>query len=96
MSAVNAADVIGKPVQRGLAAQDANAAFASLRIEVVPSAWDDAANVGALGGRLHRSGVSLGDRACLVLGLARGLPVLTTDRRLAGQTDLGTGVRLIR
>ena len=40
-------------------------------------------------------GLGLGDRACLALGLRRGLPVLTAERQWAG-LDLGVAVNLIR
>jgi ribonuclease VapC len=40
-------------------------------------------------------GLSLGDRACLALGEALGLPVLTADRAWA-DLDLGVEVVLIR
>lgn len=42
----------------------------------------------------HR-GLSLADRACLGLGLARGWPVVTADRAWA-DLDLGVTVQLIR
>ena len=40
-------------------------------------------------------GLSLADRACLALGLVRGLPVVTADRGW-GQLEIGVAVELIR
>jgi len=45
--------------------------------------------------RTRQFGLSLGDRACLALGAARGLPVLTADRSWA-ELSIGVEVRLIR
>ena len=86
ISAVNWAETLTKLADIG---QDPESTAARLRDEgllgqllaIVP--FDEA---GALEtGRLRRATrhlkLSLGDRACLALGRARGLPVLTTDRR---------------
>jgi PIN domain nuclease of toxin-antitoxin system len=43
----------------------------------------------------RQAGLSLGDRACLALGLTRGLPVLTADRVWA-QLDVGVEVVVCR
>lgn len=40
-------------------------------------------------------GLSLGDRACLALGMKMNLPVLTADRAWA-KLDLGVQVNLLR
>jgi len=45
--------------------------------------------------RLGRPTRSLGDRACLALATARGLPVLSADRSWA-RRDVGVEVQLIR
>ncbi len=66
-----------------------------LRLETV--AFDEAAALSAANLRAATKpfGLSLGDRACLALAMARGLPVLTADQAWAN-LDLGIEVRLIR
>ena len=44
-----------------------------------------------------RFGLSLGDRACIAQAMCAGLPILTSDRRMAEATDaLNLDIRLIR
>jgi ribonuclease VapC len=62
---------------------------------VAPFDADQAVEVGGLEPALRGRGISLGDRACLMLARARGLPVLTGDRKWA-ELDLGVEVRLFR
>ncbi len=69
--------------------------FDGLKLTIEPFGGERAWRVGLLSRRLPRSGISLGDRACLALALELGLPVLTGDRIWAG-LDLGLDIRLIR
>lgn len=94
-SAVNVAEAGSKLVDRGMGEHDMRAAIAGLGLNVV--AFDESAALAAatLCARTRKSGLSLGDRACLALGMARNLPVLTADRSWAG-LDLGVEIRLIR
>ena len=56
-----------------------------------------AALVGDLRPRTKALGLSFGDRACLALARTLGMPVLTSDRRLAeAATITGLDIRLIR
>jgi ribonuclease VapC len=66
-----------------------------LRLRIIP--FDETAALAAARLRpiTKAYGLSLGDRACLALALARGLPVLTADRQWA-DLDIGVEVRLIR
>jgi ribonuclease VapC len=95
VSAVNYAEVVGKLVDRGLPAEAAMTAAGELRLVVVP--FDEAAalRAGALRAETRGLGLSLGDRACLTLAEALGLPVLTADRAWA-ELDLDVEVVLIR
>ena len=49
---------------------------------------------GALREATRSSGLSLGDRACLALGLAEGVPVVTVDRKWADVSE-AVGVEII-
>ena len=64
-------------------------------VEVVPMTGIDATIIAALRLPTRSAGLSLGDRACLALGMRLQLPVLTTDRIWAG-LDLDVEVRVIR
>jgi ribonuclease VapC len=80
ISSVNLAEVHGKLVGRGLRPNDAwEAALTPVR-EVVPFTSEDARLVGALLAKTRPLGLSLGDRACLALGLSLKVPIYTADR----------------
>lgn len=64
-------------------------------LEVVPLLPEDGPVIARLRPLTKVAGLSLGDRACLALGLRLGLPVLTTDREWQG-LDLGVEVRAAR
>ena len=95
ISAVNVAEIGTKLVDHGISEHDMLAAIGELGLNVVAFDERAALAVAALRTRTRRLGLSLGDRACLALGVARGLPVLTADRNWAG-LDLGIEIRLIR
>jgi ribonuclease VapC len=87
ISAVNLAEVYGKVVERGLALEDIAQRLLALGLGVAAFGEDDARGSARLYPEARRLGLSLGDRACLALGVRLGLPVLTADRawkRLAG------------
>jgi PIN domain nuclease of toxin-antitoxin system len=80
MSAVNWAEVLAKLVDRGVSEEDRQRIRASLDIEI--RAFDEhaASASAALRQVTRRFGLSIGDRACLALALAEGLPAFTADR----------------
>ena len=94
-SAVNMAEVGTRLVDRGMSEHDMRTTIGNLGLNVVPFDQDTAYTAAALRARTRQAGLSLGDRACLALGIARKLPVLTADRSWAG-LDLGIEIRLIR
>ena len=95
VSAVNAAEVVGKLIELGMAPDEAGARFDLYGCDVIEADGARAIAAGRLHAVTHRTGVSLGDRFCLALAMERGLPVLTGDRRWK-TLDLGIEVRLIR
>ena len=95
ISAVNFAEVITKLVEAGLPDFEIRSIAEQLRLKVEPADQATATQVGMLHAKTRGTGVSLGDRFCLVLAEQMGLPVLTSDRRWA-QLDLGVDIRLIR
>jgi len=79
-----------------LGADDASALeTVDLPCKIVPFDRDLALQAGLLRRATKPKGLSLGDRACLALGLRLGRPVYTADRAWA-ELDLGVEVVLIR
>lgn len=83
VSAVNLSEVAAKLVDAGVPDERVAEALALLDFEIVP--FD--ASLALFAGKLRRVtkvlGLSLGDRACLALGIQRGATILTTDRAWA-------------
>jgi ribonuclease VapC len=80
ISTVNLAEVHGKLVSRGLRPDDAWEAALSPIPEAVPFTVEYARLAGDLVSQTRPLGLSLGDRACLALGLAMNAPVYTADK----------------
>ena len=90
-SAVNLAEVHTKLVSRGGDPDEAWEDALSAIQQVVPFDEEQARIAGDLVARTRALGLSLGDRACLALGLVLEAPVYTTDR---AWKDLKIGVRI--
>jgi PIN domain nuclease of toxin-antitoxin system len=95
ISAVNLAEVVSKLIDKGIAADEAWTSIEASEIRVVPFDGAMARRVAALRPLTRKAGLSLGDRACLALGMAENAVVLTTDRAWKG-LDLGIAVKIIR
>ena len=95
ISTVNLAEVHGKLVGRGLRPDDAwEAALSPIR-EAVPFTSEHARLVGDLVAQTRPLGLSLGDRACLALGLALKAPVYTADKSWK-KLKVGARINVIR
>lgn len=90
-STVNLAEVQAKLVNRGLPPDDAWEATLSPIREAVSFTSEHARLAGDLVRQTRPLGLSLGDRACLALGLASKAPVYTADR---SWKNLKVGVRV--
>jgi ribonuclease VapC len=90
-STVNLAEVQGKLVGKGLDPDDAWEATLSPIREAVDFTAEHARLAGDLIGQTRSRGLSLGDRACLALGLALNAPIYTADR---SWKNLKVGVRI--
>ena len=94
-SAVNLAEVQTILVNRGMTADEAwQDALSPIR-EVVAFNDEQAKIAGSLVKQTKSLGLSLGDRACLALGVLLGVPVYTADR-IWKKLDVGVEVRLLR
>lgn len=95
VSTVNLAEVAARLADFGMPPEDARQAIAYLGVETVSFSEDQALASGALRAATRAAGLSLGDRACLALARARGLPAFTADRAWRG-LDAGVEIRVVR
>ena len=91
VSAVNLAEVQGKLMSRGVPEEDAWEGALSLSGEIVDFNPEQARLAGTLLPQTQHLGLSLGDRACLALGILLKAPVYTTDR---AWKDLKLGIKI--
>jgi ribonuclease VapC len=94
-STVNLAEVHSKLVSRGLPPADAWEATLSPISQAVPFTSEHAQLAGDLVAKTRPLGLSLGDRACLALGLALHAPIYTADQFWL-KLKLGVRIHLIR
>lgn len=94
-STVNLAEVQIKLVDRGLSPDDAWAATLSTVREAIPFTAQQAKTASDLIAQTRPLGLSLGDRACLALGLELKVPVYTADRSWKN-LKLGVKIHVIR
>ena len=91
ISAVNAAEVLSKLVDAGLTPGESKESLSLLGLRILGFELRDAEAVAALRTRTKSKGLSLGDRACLALGLRLDVVVVTAERSWAalkiGQID---------
>jgi PIN domain nuclease of toxin-antitoxin system len=95
INAVNYCEVLGKLIDAGLSEEDAQESADLLGIEVVNFDADLARLAAALRPMTKKMGLSLGDRSCLALGLARHNTVVTAERAWA-KLKIGVKIDLIR
>ena len=95
ISAVNWAEVVAKLGEAGAPAATIAEILGLLNLEVVAFEQSQGFQAGLLRLSTRSLGLSLGDRACLALGIYLNRPVLTADRQWANLT-LEIEVRLIR
>ncbi|SFP53933.1 PIN domain-containing protein [Sphingomonas rubra] len=97
MSAVNVSESCSRGLEQGADISNILGAIASFEIDIASFDLTAARATAELRAPTRSSGISLGDRACLVLGRSRSLPILTGDRRMATAGEaLGYDIRLIR
>ena len=80
VSTVSVAETIGKLVDAGMTEEDSKTSLELLNLGVVDFDLQMARIAGALKLTTKALGLSLGDRCCLALGLARKHTVVTADR----------------
>lgn len=95
ISAVNVTEILSKISDWGLDARAYEKNLAALPLEFVDFNFARAAFAAQLRNDTRPFGLSLGDRACLALGMERRCSVLTADRSWA-KLDIGVPIVLIR
>lgn len=95
MSVVNLSEVLSKQAEIGVPTAKALSLLHLTGVSLESFGPDDAELTGTLRLATRAYGLSLGDRACLALGLRLGWPVLTADR-IWSQLEIGVDVVLIR
>ena len=97
VSAVNIGEVVAKLRDLGMPERTTTEVIAGLQLDVHVHDLHAALLSGHLRPRTREAGLSLGDRACLALAQAFGLPTVTSDRSwLAVADEIGVRVELIR
>ena len=94
-STVNLAEVLTKLVQLGFSDTDAAEMLKELSIESIPYTDEHIHLTASISRKTKACGLSLGDRACLAVGISTNLPVLTADKNWV-KVDWPMEVKLIR
>ena len=95
ISSVNWAEVVQKSISAGVEVDGMLDDLQALGLKVEPFTPEDGERTGRLWEQTRQAGLSLGDRACLSLGLRLGVPVWTSDRAWAS-LNLSLDVQVIR
>jgi len=95
LSTVNLAEVYRKIISEGWDLEEISSRLKALGLIILPFGEDEAKISAELYPIVKRLGLSLGDRACLGLGLKLRLPVLTTDKTWS-RLNLKISVRVLR
>lgn len=88
LSVVNMAEFSIICARKGLRPTEARRFVRGLSIRIEPFLEDDAFEVGRLHPHCAKAGLSLGDKACLSLGVRMGCSILTADRDWVDKLDL--------
>jgi PIN domain nuclease of toxin-antitoxin system len=95
VSAVNASELVAKLTDQGMPENEIQDVLVALNLTVVPFDEGQGLIAGYLRPVTKHLGLSLGDRACLALGLQTQCPVVTADKAWA-KLEVGVGIQVIR
>lgn len=95
ISSVNWSEVLQKALARGVDTSGLGADLAALGLTIEPFTVEDGERAASLWMLTRPLGLSLGDRACIALGLRLNLPILTADRTWI-QLAIAVLIRTIR
>lgn len=95
ISGVNWSETLQKAIAKGIKTDDLREGLEALGLKIVPFTTEDAELAAHLWLQTKSIGLSLGDRACLALGLRLGVPVITADRTWS-TLAIGLTIEVIR
>lgn len=95
ISAVNYCEVLGKLIDAGVPEDQARHSIDLLNVQIVDFDEDLAVVAASIRPGTKKLGLSLGDRCCLALGLARKATVLTAKRNWP-KLKIGAKIEVIR
>lgn len=95
VSVVNASELVAKLTDQGMPKNEIQDVLVALNLTVVPFDEGQGLIAGYLRPVTKHLGLSLGDRACLALGLQTQCPVVTADKAWA-KLEVGVGIQVIR
>jgi ribonuclease VapC len=95
LGTVNYCEVLGKLIDAGLSEKEARESIELLNVEVIPFDTDMARLAAVLRPTTKKLGLSLGDRSCLALALARHNTAVTAER-VWPKLKIGVKIELIR
>ena len=96
ISAVNLQEVVKEMLREGATLEAARPVLDELALVLHPHDEEAAYAAAALYPKTRQHGRGLGDRSCMALGLALGLPVLTADREWEHVGVEGLTVEMVR
>ena len=96
ISAVNLQEVVKGMLREGVTLEAARPVLDELALALHPHDEGAAYAAAALYPATHQHGWGLGNRSCMALGLALGLPVLTADREWEHVQVEGLSVETVR
>ena len=96
ISTINLQEVIKTLLQRGNSETVVRAMLDSLGVEPRPHSVDEAWSAARLADQTKTKGCGIGDRSCMALAIAEGLPAITADKIWAELTIPGLTVVLAR
>ena len=95
VGAVNVCETVGKLVGAGMSLSDARTSIELMNLEILPFDTDLAYKAGSLIVETRKLGLSLGDRACVALGLKLNKTVVTAEQSWS-KLKLDVSVEVIR
>ena len=96
MSTVNVAESLTALQRTGISPQEALILISDIIMTIVPFDLEQAGIVAELQSKVQHKGLSLGDRACIALGIKLQVPIYTADKVWAQLQLNNANVKLIR